>query len=330
MSTYIVTGVQGQDGFILTEQLLSQGHQVIGVGRRRLDDFSLRDRRLIHFASQASYNFRFEICDLRDATRTFQLISSHQPDFVVNLAALSSPSDSWSNTSGTFMNDTLAVVNLLDAIKIASPHTHLIQACTAAIYKSSLVPISEESAVEPSSPYASAKLSAKSVVEIYRNRYDLRVSNVIMFNHESEWRPDAFVTRKITKTIAEIEAGKKKLLELWTLSPIRDWGWAEEFMTAIMRICELGITEDLVLATGEGASIQQFLETVLSLTNLRFEEHVKITNANLVTGSDISIGNPKKAESLLGWKPSILWQEIAERMFIHDRQLVKEPLAKLW
>ena len=323
MSTYLVTGVQGQDGFILAEQLIRQGHKVIGVGRRRLEEFSRRDAHLIEMSKLENGLFSYIICDLRDAPRIFDIVSSFQPDFVINLAALSSPVESWTNSVGTFMNDSIAVMNLLEAIRLTSPQTHLIQACTSAIFKNSIEPASEISEIDPLSPYAAAKYAAKNLVDIYRQKYQLSASNVIMFNHESEMRSDAFVTRKITKTVAEIKVGKANKLELWTLRPIRDWGWAEEFMQGIYLMSMKPRIENLVLATGKGASIQEFAEVAFSVAGLSSDKYCQVKESPHITGSDISIGNPAKALVEIGWKPRIFWPEIAEKMFSYDYNLLR-------
>jgi GDPmannose 4,6-dehydratase len=184
----IVTGVQGQDGSILVEQLVNQGHSVVGIGRRRLDDFSSRDLGLIKLQDDTSL-FSYQICDLREATTVHDLINKIKPDIIYNFAAMSSPAESWDNPIGALGNDTNSVVNILDSIKMHSPKTKLVQACTAAIYHSSKSPINEDSPVLIANPYAAAKYAAYSICNQYRDRYGIHVSNVIMFNHESIWRP---------------------------------------------------------------------------------------------------------------------------------------------
>jgi len=318
----IVTGVQGQDGSILVEQLVKLGHDVVGVGRRRLDDFSLRDLRLINL-EQESGRFIYRICDLREASTVHDLIRWAKPDVIYNFAAMSSPAESWDNPVGALGNDTNSVVNILDSIKMHSPNTRLIQACTAAIYHSSVTPINENSPILIANPYAAAKYAAYSICNQYRSRFGIDVSNVIMFNHESIWRPEAFVTRKITKAIARISEGKQSKLSLWTLSPVRDWGWAEEFMSGVIRIGELGEPNDLILSTGVAASISDFVDFCFELVGLKSSDYLEINQDGLNTGVDVSVGDSSKARSLIGWDPKVTWRGIAEKMLEHDIDRVR-------
>lgn len=313
----IVTGVQGQDGSILVEQLVKLGHSVIGIGRRRLDDFSYRDLNLLKIQEESG-RFSYHICDLREATAVHDLISKIKPDVIYNFAAMSSPAESWDNPIGTISNDTHSVVNILDSIKMHSPNSKLIQACTAAIYHSSLTPINEDSPILIANPYAAAKYAAFSVCNQYRDRFGIHVSNVIMFNHESIWRPEAFVTRKITKAIARISAGKQSKLSLWTLTPVRDWGWAEEFMSGVIQLGDLNEPDNLILSTGVAASIHEFTNYCFELAGLDPDKFLEIDPNGLNTGVDVSVGDSSKARKLIGWEPTVTWREIAEKMLEHD------------
>ena len=313
----IVTGVQGQDGSILVEQLVKLGHSVIGIGRRRLDDFSYRDLNLLKIQEESG-RFSYHMCDLREATAVHDLISKVKPDVIYNFAAMSSPAESWDNPIGTISNDTHSVVNILDSIKMHSPNTRLIHACTAAIYHSSLTPIKENSPNLIANPYAAAKYAAFSVCNQYRDRFGIHVSNVIMFNHESIWRPEAFVTRKITKAIARISAGKQSKLSLWTLTPVRDWGWAEEFMSGVIQLGDLSEPDNLILSTGVAASIHEFTNYCFELAGLDPDKFLEIDPNGLNTGVDVSVGDSSKARKLIGWAPTVTWREIAEKMLEHD------------
>lgn len=317
----IVTGAQGQDGSILVSELLRQGYEVTGVGRRRLDDFSSRDNELIRL-QESNPLFSYQICDLRESTAVHDLVRKVRPDTIFNFGAMSSPAESWDNPIGTLSNDTNAVVNVLDSIKMHSPQTKLIQACTAAIYHSSINPINENSPIHIANPYAAAKYASYSICNQYQERYGLHISNVIMFNHESIWRPDAFVTRKITKAVARIASSRQNSLRLWTLTPIRDWGWAPEFMQGVVKISELEEPHNLILATGVGAPIQQFLEYCFELVGLDTEEFLEIDPNGLNTGVDISVGDPAKAKNLIDWDPKFTWKSIAETMLAHDLALL--------
>ena len=318
----IVTGAQGQDGSILVEQLVDMGHKVVGVGRRRLDDFSLRDLRLINL-QESSERFSYKICDLRDGSTVHDLINWVKPDLIYNFAAMSSPAESWDNPVGTMGNDTNSVVNILDSIKMHSPKTILIQACTSAIYHSSATPIGENSPIMIANPYAAAKFAAYSICKQYRERFGIDVRNVIMFNHESIWRPEAFVTRKITKAIARISEGRQSKLNLWTLNPVRDWGWAEEFMSGVIKIGQLSEPTDLILATGIAASISDFVNYCFEMVGLLPSDYLVINQNGLNTGVDISVGDSSKAQEMIKWDPKVTWRKIAEKMLDHDLARVR-------
>ena len=328
MKRAIVTGVQGQDGSYLVENLLNADYSVVGVGRRRLDDFSKRDQRLTSLSLGGAFGekFKYRICDLRDSTAIHALVAEWQPDIIFNLAAMSSPAESWDNPVGTISNDTHAVVNILDSIRFLSKDTKLVQACTASIFHSSEKPIHEGSPIKIVTPYAAAKYAAHSICEQYRDRYGLNVSNAIMFNHESIWRPESFVTRKITKAVAQIRANPEMRLKLWTLLPVRDWGWASEFMEAFRLIGEKEEPVDLILATGQGVSLAEFTSHVFGLANLDADEYVDVAPQGRNTGVDISVGNPSLASEKLGWKANILWKEVASRMLDNDIRLLAETM----
>lgn len=325
-SKVIVTGVQGQDGSILSQILVNSGLDVVGIGRRRLDDFSTRDKSLkkLSEVENLSGSFEYLICDLRDSTSVHNLVNRIKPQIIFNLAAMSSPAESWDNPAGTLSNDTHAVVNILDAIKNLSPETKLVQACTAAIYNSSADPINEESQIKIANPYAAAKYAAYTICEQYRDRYKIHVSNAIMFNHESVWRPEAFVTRKISKAVARIATGSKQKLNLWTLDPVRDWGWAHEFMEGLQLISKLECPTDLILATGQGVSLRDYVDYCFKLVNMNYLDFIQVDPNGLNTGVDVSVGNPTLAKKTLGWEATVTWKEIAKRMVMHDIAILEE------
>jgi GDPmannose 4,6-dehydratase len=315
----VVTGVQGQDGLILAEKLFKEGFDVIGLGRRRIDITSDSGRRLTEMLDAISENkFQYGICDLRESTVVQALIKKEQPMIVYNLAAWSSPAECWDNPVGALSNDTHGVVNILDAIRSNSPQTVLVQACTSGIFGTSKEPISETNSIRANNPYAIAKYASYSICEQYRERYGLHVRNAIMFNHESIDRPEAFVTRRITRGIARIVAGQSESLDLWSISPIRDWGWAEEFMTGFKDIGMLKDDTDLILATEVGASVKDFCELALSKVNLKLEDVIRVRDPLFDSGIDISVGNATKAKKIINWSPKIDWRGIVDLMLKND------------
>jgi GDPmannose 4,6-dehydratase len=145
-----------------------------------------------------------------------------------------------------------------------------------------------------------------------------------MFNHESIWRPEAFVTRKITKAVAKILGKKQDKLRLWTLTPIRDWGWAPEFMEGVIKIGDLPEPENMILSTGNGISLQKFVDYCFEIVGLNSADYVELDPDGLNTGVDISVGDSSKARSLIDWNPSFTWKNIAETMVAHDVKLLAE------
>lgn len=325
--TAIVTGAQGQDGFYLTKRLLDYGYKVVATGRRRLQPDHVppevhEEGNLETLTDSNESMLNYEICDLRDASRVFELIHTHKPDFVFNLASISSPAECWLNPPGTIANDTLAFVNLIEAVKSFSRETRIVQACTSAIFKSSHEPVSESSQILPSSPYATAKYASYSLGKQYASRYGMWISNAIMFNHESIRRPSSFVTRKIVKGVVDIALGRKKEIRLLSKTPVRDWGWADEFMDAFFRISQNDEPDDFVLATGVGASVGEFAEYVCKLGNLDPSRCIKSNDDEGASPAreviDTSVGLPIKAREVLNWSAKVDWREVANRMFSND------------
>jgi len=325
--TAFVTGAQGQDGFYLTKRLLDNGIKVVATGRRRLQaeqtSPAIHDEGNLEtlIASNESM-LHYEICDLRDASRVFELVHTHKPDFVFNLASISSPAECWQNPSGTIANDTSAFVNLIEAVRSFNRETRIVQACTSAIFKANPKPISESSPILPSSPYATAKYASFCMGKQYASKYGMWISNAIMFNHESIRRPLSFVTRKITKGVVDIALGRKKEIRLLSKAPVRDWGWADEFMEAFIRISQIDKPDDFVLATGVGASVGEFAEYVCTLGNIdssKFLKSIDDEGSKAVREPiDISVGLPIKAREMLNWSAKVDWREVAKRMFSND------------
>jgi len=325
--TVIVTGAQGQDGFYLTRRLLDNGFRVVATGRRRLQEDQMlpvmhEEGNLESLIESNESMLHYEICDLRDASRVFELVHTHKPDFVFNLASISSPAECWQNPSGAIANDTSAFINLIEAVRSLNRETRIVQACTSAIYKASHKPISESSQILPSSPYAIAKYASYSMGKQYASRYGMWISNAIMFNHESIRRPLSFVTRKITRGVVDIILGRKKEIRLLSKSPVRDWGWADEFMDAFFRISQLDKPDDFVLATGVGASVGEFAEYVCALGNISPSRFLKSNDGEGAKPAreviDASVGLPIKAREILNWSAKVNWREVAEKMFSHD------------
>jgi GDPmannose 4,6-dehydratase len=215
--------------------------------------------------------------------------------------------------------DAVGTIRLLEAIRAAKIDAKFYQASTSELYGSTPPPQSESSPFAPQSPYAAAKLYSYWVVRNYRDAYGLHATNGILFNHESPRRGETFVTRKITMAAARIKLGLQSKLYLGNLDAVRDWGYAPEFVDSMWRMLQQDKPDDYVVATGVGATVRDFCQASFAALDLDYEEFVE-TEARYTrpTEVDALIGDPSKAERLLGWKAKVHWRELAEIMVASD------------
>ena len=215
--------------------------------------------------------------------------------------------------------DAVGVIGLLEAIRSAGIDTRFYQASTSELFGSTPPPQHEESTFRPQSPYAAAKLMAYWCTVNYRQGYGIHASNGILFNHESPRRGETFVTRKITKAVAEIVAGSKKKLFLGNLEAVRDWGYAKEYVESMWLMLQRDEPSDFVVATGVGATVRDFANAAFSHAGLNWQDHVVVDEKYIrPTEVDALVGNPLKAEEELGWKAKIHWKQLAELMVDAD------------
>jgi GDPmannose 4,6-dehydratase len=208
---------------------------------------------------------------------------------------------------------------LLEAIRSAEINTRFYQASTSELFGSTPPPQNEDSVFRPRSPYAAAKLMAYWCVNNYREGYGMHATNGILFNHESPRRGETFVTRKITRAIAEIVSGSEKKLFLGNLDAIRDWGYAKEYVESMWLMLQQEKSSDYVVATGVGATVREFAEVAFARVGLDWANHVEVDEKYLrPTEVDALIGDPSKAAGELGWKAKTHWKELAELMVDAD------------
>jgi GDPmannose 4,6-dehydratase len=323
MKTAIITGVTGQDGSYLAELLLSKGYTVHGLVRR---SSTFNTSRIDHiYQDQHEQNVRFILhyADMTDAVGLSNLVREIKPTEVYNLAAQSHVKVSFEMPDYTAQVDALGTIRILEAIRSAKLNTRFYQASTSELFGSTPPPQSEESAFAPQSPYAAAKLYAYWVVRNYRDAYGLHASNGILFNHESPRRGETFVTRKITRAVAGIKAGRQNELYLGNLRAIRDWGYAPEYVESMWRILQQDKPGDYVIATGVGATVEEFAREAFKVADLEFEKYVRFDEKYLrATEVDALIGDASKAERHLGWKAEIHWKELARIMVLADIDLL--------
>jgi len=324
----LITGITGQDGSYLAELLLGKGYEVHGIIRRsssfnteRLDEIyedpHVESRRLfLHYG------------DLTDASALVNLLRDVRPDEVYNLGAQSHVKVSFETPEYTGDVSGLGAMRLLEAVRASRVDTRVYQASTSELFGSAPPPQSERTAFHPRSPYGVAKLYAFWATVNYREAYDMFAVNGILFNHESPRRGETFVTRKITRAVARIKAGIQERLYLGNLESTRDWGYAPEYVEGMWRMLQVSEPDDFVLATGVGATVEQFAEASFRVAGLDHREHVEI-DPSYYRPAEVNylLGDPARAEAVLEWRATTQWDELARIMVEADVQLVQDQLA---
>ena len=261
---------------------------------------------------------------MSDGVGLTNLVREIKPDEVYNLAAQSHVQVSFTMPQYTGQIDGVGPVVLLEAIRAAGNETRFYQASTSELYGSTPPPQNEESMFRPRSPYAAAKLMAYWTTVNYREAYGIHATNGILFNHESPRRGETFVTRKITRAVADIAHGKSKKLYLGNVDSVRDWGYAKEFVESMWMMLQQDKPSDYVVATGVGATVQQFVEVAFAHAGLNWQDHLEIDKKYIrPTEVDALIGDPSKAKRELGWSAKTHWQDLAKLMVDADLELGK-------
>lgn len=315
MGRVLVTGVTGQDGPYLAQHLVSQGHSVWGMvcGQQRPEEDQVL--RLVP-------GLRLVRGDVTDLASLYHVIRQVRPEAVYNLAALSFVGTSWEQPAVTARVTGLGCLNVLDAIRHVNPEIRFVQASSSEMFGD--VPEvgvmqDEDTPFAPQSPYAIAKVFAHHVTVNYRQSYGMHASTAIMFNHESPRRGTEFVTRKVSKAVAEIRAGLRDGLVLGNLAPCRDWGWAPEYMKALPLMTQRDEPGDWVLATGESHSVERWCEAAFSVVGLDWREYVT-SDPRLFRPAEVGYlrGNADKAWRELGWAPAASFGAIVHDMVTAD------------
>ena len=330
----LITGITGQDGAYLANLLLNKGYKVYGTYRRssslnlwRLEELGILDS--IELLS-------LELLEKSNIERVIKLI---KPDQIYNLAAQSFVSLSFENPIYTAQADALGVLRILESIRTINKKIKFYQASSSEMFgEMGSKKLNEESRFHPRSPYAISKVFGHNITVNYREAYGIFACSGILFNHESPLRGTEFVTRKITSTLAEIQAGRKKVLELGNLYARRDWGYAGDFVEAIYMMMQNDKPKDYVVATGEDHSVKEF--ATLAAKTVGFNLMWKGTKHNeyaldkdtkkiiikknneYYRPSDVSFlkGDPKKAIKNLGWKPKVKFKELVKLMVESDKK----------
>jgi GDPmannose 4,6-dehydratase len=321
----LITGVTGQDGSYLAELLLSKGYEVHGLIRRSSSFNTSRIDHIYQDPHDTDPKLFLHYGDLIDGVGLTNLVREIKPTEVYNLGAQSHVQVSFSMPQYTGQVDAVGAVGLLEAIRSAEIDTRFYQASTSELFGSTPPPQNEESVFKPRSPYAAAKLMAYWCTVNYREGYGMHATNGILFNHESPRRGETFVTRKITRAVAEIAKGSKKLLFLGNLDAVRDWGYAKEYVESMWLMLQQDKSSDYVVATGVGATVKDFAETSFARVGLNWQDHIEVDQKYIrPTEVDALIGDPSKATKDLKWQAKTHWKELAELMVDADIAVFKK------
>ena len=310
-----ITGVTGQDGSQLAEFLLAKGYEVHGLIRRSSTFNTSRIDHIYQDPHDKNPKLFLHYGDLIDGVGLTNLIRDIKPTEVYNLGAQSHVQVSFTMPQYTGQVDAVGAVGLLESIRSADVDTRFYQASTSELYGSTPPPQNELSMFRPQSPYAAAKLMAYWCTVNYRDGYGMHATNGILFNHESPRRGETFVTRKITRAVAAIKAGKQEKVFLGNLTAVRDWGYAKEYVESMWLMLQQDKPSDYVVATGVGATVKGFAEAAFARAGLIWQDHVETDKKYIrPTEVDALIGDPSKVEKALGWKAKTHWKELAELM----------------
>lgn len=311
----LITGITGQDGSYLAEQLVEQGHDVFGLLRGQ---FNPKRKWLESLVP----SIQLVEGDLLDQSSLVSALQTTNPDVVYNLGAVTFVGLSW--TQPTLMSEVtgLGCLRMLEAIRMVNPNIRFVQASSSEMFGDSgryEYPQNESTRLQPRSPYGTAKAFAHHTTVNYRDSFNIRASTVIMFNHESPRRGEEFVTRKVSKAVSRIVHGEQATLSLGNLESSRDWGWAEEYMKALPLISGADSPSDYIIATGETHTVRDLCQVAFDVVDLDYHDYL-VTDPELYRPADVEMlcGDGEKIKKHLGWEPKIKFTEIVRRLVEHD------------
>jgi GDPmannose 4,6-dehydratase len=320
----LITGITGQDGSYLAEFLLEKDYEVIGMVRR---SSTVNFERIGHLQDRIT----FVPGDLLDEASMIEVIRTHRPHEVYNLAAQSFVQTSFQQPVLTGETTALGVTRLLDAIRIVDPGIRFYQASSSEMFgKVVEVPQTERTPFYPRSPYGVAKVYGHWITVNYRESYDLHATSGMLFNHGSPRRGIEFVERKVTHGVARIKLGMDDELRLGNLDARRDWGFAGDYVEAMWMMLQQDSPDDYVIATGETHSVRELCELAFGHVGLNYEDHVVIDERFFRPAEvDLLVGDPSKAREQLGWKPRTSFAELVRMMVDADLDLLSGRLRPL-
>lgn len=309
----LITGITGQDGSYLAELLLSEGYDVYGVVRRASTE---NYERIEHLRGQIT----LLQADLLDQSSLVQAIRESNPSELYNLAAQSFVPTSWAQPVLTAEFTAIGVTKVLEAMRAVNPEIRFYQASSSEMYGKVLeVPQSEDTPFYPRSPYGVAKVYGHYITVNYRESYNLHASSGILFNHESPRRGLEFVTRKVTDGVSRIKLGLATELRMGNLDSQRDWGFAGDYVKAMWLMLQQDTPDDYVVATGETHTVKELVQLAFDRVGLDWEKYVVIDPRFIRPAEvDLLIGQPAKANKVLGWVPQTSFQTLVNMMVDAD------------
>lgn len=319
MPRALITGITGQDGSYLAEFLLSKGYEVIGLVRRTS---TVNFERIGHIQDRLI----LVSGDLLDQTSLTQVLDEYRPDEVYNLAAQSFVQTSWQQPVFTGEVTALGVTRLLDAIRTVDPKIRMYQASSSEMFgKAREVPQKETTPFYPRSPYGVAKVYGHWITVNYRESYGLHATSGILFNHESPRRGLEFVTRKVTDGAARIKLGLADKLALGNLEARRDWGFAGDYVRAMWMMLQQEKADDYVIATGVTHSVRELCEIAFGYLDLDWRDYV-VQDPRFMRPAevDLLVGDASKARAVLGWEPTVTFEELIRMMVDADMERLKK------
>ena len=334
----LISGVTGQDGAYLSDFLLEKGYEVHGIKRRSSSFNTGRVEHIYADPHDKNAKFRMHFGDLTDASNLIRIIQKVKPTEIYNLGAQSHVKVSFETPEYTANSDALGTIRILEAIRTLNMErsVRFYQASTSEMFGKSLPPQNEETIFQPRSPYAAAKLYSYWITINYREAYKIFATNGILFNHESPLRGETFVTRKITRAVADIY--HKKIEKFWigNLDAKRDWGHAKDYVEGMWHILQNKKPDDFVLATGKSFSVREFCEIAFKKIGVELkwkgkglkEKGIDVKSKKVLievdpryfrpTEVDYLMGDASKAKKILKWKPKIKFEELVEEMVQSD------------
>jgi GDPmannose 4,6-dehydratase len=311
----LILGVAGQDGSWLAEFLIRKGYRVVGATRPHADG-------VLHenLTDAVMEGLKVVNCDVTDAAAVRALLAEEWPPEIYNLAAISHVGSSWDQVESVWRTNVHGFLNVLEAVRQLNLPARIYQASSSEMYGNVAAPQDEATPMRPASPYGASKVAAHNLASIYRLSHGMFVATGICFNHESERRSPRFLSRKVARGVAMIVLGHADTITLGHLDPRRDWGYAPDYVEAMWMMLQQDRPDDFVIATGESHSVGDLVQRAFNHVGITdWLPHVR-QDSSLVRPVEIHrlVGSAKKAERVLGWRPTVGFDEMVRRMVDHE------------